>query len=74
MRTWSIVFDPASGKRVFRSLAARARSRALPALRWCVEIAGVVLLALAAWTISAPLALAIIGGYAVIAANIGQDE
>ena len=72
----TFLFNTATGKRVYRSASERlwsAASRRL-SIPWLLEITGVLLLAVAAWTVTPPAALVVVGTYAIIAANSGSDE
>ena len=72
MTRWNVVFDTARGERVFRTIAARIRSRLLPAAGWVAEIAGVALIACAVGMVWLPGALLIVGVYVCIAANTNE--
>lgn len=67
MRT--IIFDTATGQRVFRSALERVRAWTLPALRWTTEVAGVALVAVACWMVTPAAGLLVVGLYAIVFAN-----
>jgi len=73
-RSWSILFDPATGERVLASAFARARAGVLGWLRWLLEVAGVLAIAVASWMVAPALGLVVVGFYLILLASVGDTD